>query len=141
MTENKYSCVILADRSLRLTEGVRGLLETMFESVVIVANVTSLLESAERLQPDVAAVDVSLANDGSLQWIGELRKRCPGTKLLALSVHDEPSVHRTATNAGCDGFVLKRAIAAELLPTVERLLSHSNGQQRPTSTSEGDPEE
>ena len=141
MTESKFSCVILADRSVGLTEGVRGMLETMFESVVIVANVTSLLESAARLQPEMAAVDVSLAHDGGLYWIGEMRKRCPEIKLIALSVHDEPSVEITATNAGCDGFVLKRAIAAELLPAVERLLSNPNGQQSPASTTENDPEE
>ena len=137
MTENKYSCVILADRSFELTEGVRGLLETMFESVVIVANVTSLLDSADRLQPEMAAVDLSLGHDGSLHWIRELRKRCPGTKLLALSVYEGDSVKSAATDAGCEGFLLKRAIAAELLPTVERLLFHLNGQQRPTSTTDG----
>ena len=141
MIESKYSCVILADRSTGLMEGVRGLLETMFETVVIVANVTSLLESAARLQPEMAAVDVSLAHDGGLYWIGEMRKRCPEIKLIALSVHDEPSVEITATNAGCDGFVLKRAIAAELLPAVERLMSHTSGQEHPTSTTENDPEE
>ncbi len=141
MTENKYSCVILADRSFALTQGLRGLLETMFKSVVVVANVTSLLESADRLQPEMAAVDLSLGRDGSLHWIEELRKRCPGTKLLALSVYDASSVKSTATNAGCEGFVLKRAIATELLPAVERLLSHTNGPQHPASTTEGDPEE
>lgn len=141
MTESKHTCVILAERSFRLTEGVRGLLDTMFETVVVVADVPSLLESAGRLQPELAAVEMCLAQDGSLNWIGELRNRCPETKLIALSVHDEPSVFQTATKAGCDGFVLKRAIATELLPAVERLLSHPNGQQRPTSTTEVDPEE
>ena len=141
MIKSKHDCVVLADRSCTVTEGVRGLLGTMFETVVVVADVTSLLESAARLQPEVAAVDVSLAQDGSLLWMGELRKRCPEIKLIALSVHDEPSVQRTATNAGCDGFVLKRAIAAELLPAVERLLSRPSGQQRPASTTDGNPED
>ena len=141
MISSKYNCVVLADRSFALTEGVRGLLETMFESVVIVANVRSLLESAGCLQPEIAAVDLSLAHDGSLHWIGELRKRCPGTKVLALSVHDEASVQSTATNAGCDGFVLKRSIAKELLPAVERLLTHPRIHNHPTSTTESDPEE
>ena len=48
-------------------------------------------------------------------------------KLIALSVHDEPSVHRSAVAAGCDGFVLKRTIAEELLPVVERLLPRPRG--------------
>jgi DNA-binding NarL/FixJ family response regulator len=103
--------------------------------------VTSLLDTASRLQPDVAAVDMSLAQDGSLLWLRELRKRCPNIILIALSVHDEPSVYRTATETGCDGFVLKRAIAAELLPSVERLMSSSFGQAHRVSTTEENPEE
>jgi two-component system secretion response regulator SsrB len=136
MIQKKYNSVVLADRSFTLSEGVRGLLETLFETVVVVANVTSLLESAERLQPEMAAVDVSLAQDGSVLWMAELRKRCPNIKLIALSVHDEPSVHRTVADAGCDGFILKRTIASELLPAVERLLCLPPKHPRPAATTE-----
>ena len=55
------SCVLLADRHHALTEGVRGLLETSFESVVMVADEVSLLEGAIRLRPDVAVVDLSVS--------------------------------------------------------------------------------
>ena len=44
MLENALSCVLLADRHHDSTEGVRGLLETAFGTVVMVAEVTSLLE-------------------------------------------------------------------------------------------------
>jgi DNA-binding NarL/FixJ family response regulator len=141
MIQSRFNCAVLADRNSRLTEGMRGLLETMFETVVVVANVTSLLESAHRLQPEMAAVDVSLGQDANLTWVGELRRRCPEIKVIALSVHDEPSVHRVATNAGFDRFVLKRSIATELLPTVEDLLSPSPGQQGQAAPTEDEPEE
>ena len=127
MTEQIFNCVLLADRHHGLTEGVRGLLETMFETVVMVADEPSLLESAARLQPEMVVVDISLARDGSLHWIQGLRERCPDLKLIVLSVHDEPSVHRAATAAGADGFVLKRAIATDLMPTVEALLADPGG--------------
>jgi two-component system secretion response regulator SsrB len=127
MTEKILHCVLLADRHHGLTEGVRGLLETMFETVVMVADEPSLLESAARLQPEMVVVDVSLARNGSLHWIKGLRERCPHLKLIVLSVHDEPSVRRAATEAGADGFVLKRAIATDLLPTAETLLAGPGG--------------
>jgi two-component system secretion response regulator SsrB len=127
MIEKTFSCVLLADRHHGLTEGVRGLLETMFETVVMVADEPSLLESAARLRPEMAVVDVSLSRDGSLQWIKGLRERCHDMKLIVLSVHDEPSVRRATTEAGADGFVLKRAIATDLLPTAEALLAGPGG--------------
>ena len=89
MSEKPLSCVLLADRHHGLTEGVRGLLETAFGTVVMVADEASLLEGAVRLQPEVAIVDLSLARDSGLGWLRELRRRCPDLKVIVLSVHDE----------------------------------------------------
>ncbi len=112
-------CVLLADRHQGLTEGVRGLLESTFDAVVMVADETSLFETAERLKPTVTIVDLSLARAEGLQWLPRLRSRCPGLKVIVLSVHDEPSVCRSVTEAGADAFVLKRAIATDLLAAVD----------------------
>ncbi|MCJ7755472.1 MAG: response regulator transcription factor [Thermoanaerobaculales bacterium] len=126
MSEMPLSCVLLADRHHGLTEGVRGLLETAFGSVVMVADEASLLEGAARLLPEVAIVDLSLAKDSGLGWLRELRRRCPDLKVIVLSVHDEQSVYRAAIEAGADAFVLKRAIATDLLPAVDAVRgSHS----------------
>jgi len=121
MSEKLLSCVLLADRHHALTEGVRGLLETAFGTVVMVADETSMLEGAGRLQPDMAVVDLSLARDSGLGWLRALRQRCPDLKVIVLSVHDEQTVCRAALRAGADAFVLKRAIATDLLPAVDRV--------------------
>jgi len=98
---------------------VRGLLETSFGTVVMVADEASLLEGAIRLRPDVAVVDLSLSQNGSLGWLQALRLRCPELKVIVLSVHDEQSVRRAAMEAGADAFVLKREIATDLLNAVD----------------------
>jgi DNA-binding NarL/FixJ family response regulator len=121
MPEQSLSCVLLADRHHNLTEGVRGLLETTFGTVVMVADKASLLDGASRLQPDVAVVDLSLAEDRGLDWLKALRKRCPDLKVVVLSVHDEQSVRDAAMAAGADAFVLKRAISTDLLPAIDRV--------------------
>jgi len=56
MREKRLRCVLLADRHHGLSEGVRGLLETAFGTVVMVADEASLLEGANRLWPDAAVV-------------------------------------------------------------------------------------
>lgn len=113
------SCVLLADRHHGLTEGVRGLMETAFGTVVMVADQASLLEGAARLRPDVAVVDLSLAQEGGLGWLRALRNRCPDLKVIVLSVHDEPTVREAAFKAGVDAFVLKRSIVTDLLPAID----------------------
>jgi DNA-binding NarL/FixJ family response regulator len=123
MSEKPLSCVLLADRHHGLTEGVRGLLETAFGTVVMVADDTSLLEAGVRLRPEVAIVDLSLARDSGLGWLRAVRQRCPDLKVIVLSVHDEESVRRAAMAAGADAFVLKRAIVTDLLPAIEAVRS------------------
>src|SRR5262245_29537384 len=92
-------CVLLADRHHGLTEGVRGLLSTLFRTVVMVADESSLQETAARLRPELVVADLSLAHDRSLRWLERLRQGHPDMKLVVLSVHDEPSVRRAAMEA------------------------------------------
>jgi DNA-binding NarL/FixJ family response regulator len=119
MSEKPLSCVLLADRHHGLTEGMRGLLETAFETVVMVADETSLLDGAERLQPEVAVVDLSLAPERNLEWIRAIRQRCPNLRVIVISIHDAESVRLAALEAGADAFVLKRTIVTDLLPAVD----------------------
>ena len=121
MADESSSCVLLADRHYPLTEAVRGLLESEFATVVMVADEKSLIEGASRLRPDVAVVDLSLALDSSVGWLQELRKRCPQIKVVVLSVHDEESVRLAVLAAGADVIVLKRKISTDLLAALEVL--------------------
>jgi DNA-binding NarL/FixJ family response regulator len=60
-SEQPARCVLLADRHHSLIQGVRGLLETAFGTIFMVADEASLLEGVERLTPSVAIVDLALA--------------------------------------------------------------------------------
>jgi two-component system secretion response regulator SsrB len=131
MPEKPLSCVLLADRHHNLTESVRGLLETSFGTVVMVADEASLLDAAIRLRPEVVVVDISPAHDSSLGWLRAVRQRCPDLKVIVLSVHDEQAVRRAAMEAGADAFILKRAIATDLLPALD--LVRSGGTVEPPS--------
>lgn len=122
MHNDDASCVLLADRHIGVTEGLRGLLDTMFGAVVMVADNHSLQESARRLRPEVAVVDLSLAQKPGLGWLDDLHRVCPDLKVVVLSVHDEPGVRRSVMQHGAYGFVLKRAIATDLVPIIDSLL-------------------
>jgi DNA-binding NarL/FixJ family response regulator len=118
MIQDRPSCVLLADRHHDVAESLRGLLATMFGTVVMVADQASLIEGASRIQPELAVVDLSLAPDSNLEWLQEIRARCQELKVVVISVHDERSVRTAALAAGADAFVLKREIATELLPAI-----------------------
>jgi DNA-binding NarL/FixJ family response regulator len=117
------ACVLIADRHNGLFERIRGLLETTFDRVFLVTERASLIEGAARLQPTVIVMDLSYAAGDLSELIRELREHAPAAKLLLLSVHDEPTVVASAVAAGADGFVLKRAIANDLMPAIDAVLA------------------
>ena len=116
-------CVLLADRHHNLIEGVRGLLETSFDTIFMVADEGSLLDGVERLSPTVAIVDLALAGGDWLRLLRTVRERSPQCKLIVLSLYDEFSVARAAMATGIHGFVLKRAIATDMLDAVTAVVS------------------
>jgi len=119
MASQKSRCVILADRHPNLLEGMRGLLTTMFESIVMVADKHSLFEAVERIKPDLAVVDLSLTASGEASIARAINDSYPELKLIILSVHDEPAAIDEVMSAGASGFVLKRSVAVDLFKAVE----------------------
>lgn len=123
MTDALERCVLLASPHHGLSEGVRGLLETAFTTVFMVADEPSLLEGAERLQPPVVILDLSLAGGDAGGLLRRIAALSPGSATLVLTVHDEPSAAQAVMQAGADAVVLKRSIATDLLPAVDELLA------------------
>lgn len=115
--------MLLADRHHGLTEGIRGLLESTFEAVMMVADANSLFEGAERLQPALVVMELSLSGNDGFKLLRTLRSRCPGLKIIVLSMHLEPSVVRSLLGAGANGYVLEGTIGTELLTAVEVVLA------------------
>jgi DNA-binding NarL/FixJ family response regulator len=71
----------------------------------------------------MAVVDLSLRRGDGLGLIRRIRSHFPQLKLIALSVHEEKNAEFAAIEAGANGFVLKRSIATDLLPTIDAVLA------------------
>jgi len=123
MSEADTHCVLLAHPHHGMSEGVRGLLSTAFETVVMVADETSLFESAGRLHSDLAVVDLALSRGSGLDLVRRLRARFPEMKLIIVSAYDQPSVGCSVMEAGANGFVVRRAIATDLLAATDAVLA------------------
>jgi DNA-binding NarL/FixJ family response regulator len=113
--------LLLADRHQGLRDGVRGLLETEFETVFMVADEISLLEGAGQLGPAIVILDLSLASGDLRGLLARVTERSPGSKVLMLTVHDEVTVAAAALDAGAEAVVLKSRLSTDLLPAVDAL--------------------
>lgn len=115
--------VLVADSHSPMLEGVRSLLQDWFESVVMVADEKSLLQSADKLQPELVVVDVSLPVSGTKKVVTVLRERYPEIRLIALSIHDESVAVERVLASGASAFVLKRCTTTDLIPALNEVFA------------------
>jgi DNA-binding NarL/FixJ family response regulator len=120
--QQKPGRVLLADRHQDMLEGIRSLLETVFDVVVMVANEKSLLDSLEKVNPELVIVDLSLPITSETNVVRRVLKRKPEMKVIILSVHDEQTAVDECMSAGATGFVLKRTATNDLIPAVWEVL-------------------
>src|SRR5690606_20896935 len=81
------------------------------------------IEKAVRLCPDVGVIDVSMGNVNGAEATRQIRIMCPGTRVLALTVHEDTSYLRELLDAGAAGYVLKRAASEELIRAIRAVAS------------------
>ncbi len=118
----KAGRVLLADSHLNMLGGVHSLLETVFETVVMVADERSLIVAVATFAPDLVVVDLSLPVAAGANIARQLLGRYPALRIIVLSVYDEPALAGQLLEAGVAGVVLKRTAATDLLPVVREVL-------------------
>jgi DNA-binding NarL/FixJ family response regulator len=98
-------------------EGLRALLEAS-DGLVCAGAWGSMEEAlADRLQPppDVVLLDLGLPGMSGIDGIAALRKRCPATALVVLTVYEDNDRVFRALCAGATGYLLKNTPPAKLL--------------------------
>ena len=118
----KQGKVLLADNHQTMLEGVRNLLEDMFDTVFMVADEASLMEATDKLRPDLIVADLSLPVTKEINVARRMKSAFPEIKLIILSIHDEQAAFGECVEAGASGIVLKRRAVDDLVPAVEAVL-------------------
>lgn len=98
------------------------MLEADFRTVYVVADAPSLQEGAQHLAPAVIVLDLSLAGRESANLLMQVSELSPTSKVIALSVHDDPAVAQMALASGALGVVLKRSIGSDLHPAITAVM-------------------
>jgi len=121
---NQQARILLADDHAVLRAGLRLLLNSQPDFVVVgeAASGIEALEFAETLQPDLILLDLSMPGLGGFDALPILRRRAPLSRILILTMHDDPQYLRQALKQGAAGYVLKKAADVELLSAVRAVL-------------------
>ena len=85
-------------------------------------------------QPDVVLLDVRMPGGGGLRAAREISERCPPTKIIALSAHEDADTIIGMIAAGAHGYVPKGDPTDKILRTIHRVA----GGRRPPLASKPD---
>jgi len=109
--------ILVADDHPIVLAGLRRLLDAQ-EGFAVVAEAADGMEAVERAvaEPvDLAIVDVSMPRKTGLQAARDITRRCPGTRVLMLSMHADGQYVYEALAVGASGYVLKTAVDRDLV--------------------------
>ena len=115
--------ILLADDHGPIIQRVRALLQVDYDIVGDVDNGADLVSEAERLNPDVIVLDISMAGLTGIQAAHELRESGSEAKFVFLTVHERVEFVRACVAEGALGYVVKSRIAIDLLPAIADALA------------------
>ena len=111
--------MVAEDHAAVRTSVVR-LLSKNYDVVGTVNDGQALLEAMNTMQPDVLVVDLSLPVISGIEAAGILRKADSPSKIVFITVHNDPDFVRAARDAGALGYVLKQKMSTDLSEAVEK---------------------
>jgi two-component system response regulator NreC len=108
---------LIADDHAVLRAGLRMLLEAQQDIEVAgeAGDGSEVSRKAHALQPDVVLMDLSMPGPHSGEVIRQVLHACPTTRVLILTMHDDPAYLASALAAGAAGYVVKKVADSELL--------------------------
>jgi two-component system response regulator NreC len=114
---------VLVDDHAVVRSGLRLLLDGQDDVEVVgeAGNAKDAVFRARALKPDVILLDVVMPGESGVEVLPTLLKESPDTKVLVLSMQDDPSYVREAFAAGASGYVLKEAADEEVVSAVREI--------------------
>ena len=109
--------VVIADDHPVVRAGMRALLsrDESFEIVAESSTVEETVRAVTEEQPSVLVLDLTMAGRSSLPAIPDLLAASPATRILILTMQEDPAFARAALRIGASGYLLKEAAGEELV--------------------------
>ena len=115
--------VMIVDDHAILRAGLKMLVNAQADMEVVseAPDGEKAVQEVRETKPDVTLLDLTMPRVGGMKALQELTRNCRETRVLVLTMHDDPAYLRSALAAGASGYLLKRAVDAELLAAIRAI--------------------
>jgi DNA-binding NarL/FixJ family response regulator len=121
--------VLIADDHRIMREGLRLVL-SQYPDITVVGEAMDgrhTLAQVELLRPDVVLLDVFMPVLDGIAVASRLHIAFPDTRVVVLTMDDDPADVRRLMDAGIAGFVLKEAPAKDLIRAIRAAVKRDTG--------------
>ncbi|MCH8818906.1 MAG: response regulator transcription factor [Acidobacteria bacterium] len=115
--------IVVADDHWLMRDGTCHILEQCPDLKVVgdAEDGQHALELIERLQPDIAILDIRMPKLNGIEVVRRMKDHSPNTKALMLTAYDDDDYIIALMEAGALGYLLKTARPSELIDAVQRI--------------------
>ena len=112
--------ILLADDHTVMRRGLRLLLESHPEFSVIAeaADGRQAVDQAERVEPDVAVLDIAMPNLSGIEAAQRIHTALPRIAIVILSMHSDEGYVLRALKCGAKGYLLKDSAEGDLVDAI-----------------------
>ncbi len=112
--------ILLVDDHPVVRQGLRTMLASAegFDVVGEAENGAAALRKVEQLNPHVVLLDIRMPGQDGMQLARQIKRVKLATKVIILTVYDDPGYASRSLEAGADGFLIKSAGLAEIADAI-----------------------
>ncbi len=123
-TMNKKIRIVIADDHLLIAETWATLInmDPDFEVVKVFDNTQTLIEEISEIKPDIAILDININPFSGIEATKMIRRLAPGTKIIGVSMHNQPSFAKKMMRNGAMGYVTKSSNKNEMYDAIRAVM-------------------
>jgi two-component system invasion response regulator UvrY len=116
--------IIIADDHLLIAETWASLIniDPNFEVVRVYDNTKSLIDEITEIKPDVAILDININPFSGIEATKMIKKLAPGTRVIGVSMHNQPSFAKKMMRNGAMGYVTKNSSKQEMYDAIKSVM-------------------
>jgi DNA-binding NarL/FixJ family response regulator len=113
--------LLVADDHHLILDALKEMMRTQF-NIFAVDNSQAFIDAADRFQPDLAVLDVSMPGGDGFLTARRVLERQPSLPIVFLSMHGDPKYIDQAVQVGAKAYLSKRLPAHELISAIQAVL-------------------